>query len=50
VGRRAAVPRGVPVVVGAGERLFDGVANVELEPLGTGSDALVTHLTYRVRR
>jgi dihydrofolate reductase len=40
-----------PVVLGAGERLFDGVGAVALESLedswGTG---LVTHLRYRVTR
>jgi dihydrofolate reductase len=39
-----------PVILGAGERLFDGVANVDLEPLESRGNALVTHLTYRVRR
>jgi dihydrofolate reductase len=38
-----------PYVLGAGERLFDGVADVELEkleaPPGSG---IVTHLSYRV--
>jgi dihydrofolate reductase len=38
----------VPVILGAGERLFDGVANVDLEPLSTRGNALVTHVTYRV--
>jgi dihydrofolate reductase len=40
-----------PAVLGAGERLFDGVGALTLEPLeepwGTG---LVTHLSYRVTR
>jgi dihydrofolate reductase len=37
-----------PVVVGEGERLFEGVGNFELERIGEprGTD-LVTHLTYR---
>jgi dihydrofolate reductase len=39
-----------PVILGAGERLFDGVANVDLEPLESRGNALVTHVTYRVRR
>ncbi|MFD0692126.1 dihydrofolate reductase family protein [Actinomadura fibrosa] len=40
-----------PVVLGAGERLFEGVGDVDLEPVGKpwGTD-LVTHLTYRVNR
>jgi dihydrofolate reductase len=39
-----------PVILGAGERLFDGVANVDLEPLESRGNALVTHVTYRVTR
>ncbi len=37
-----------PVVLGAGERLFDGVGDISLEPLDVSSTALVTHLSYRV--
>jgi dihydrofolate reductase len=40
----------VPVVLGAGERLLDGVGNFDLEPLGVKSNELVTHLSYRVVR
>lgn len=36
-----------PVIIGAGERLFDGVTDTNLEPVATSSTALVTHLTYR---
>ena len=39
-----------PVVLGAGERLFDGVADVTLEPIGAVCNDLVTHLSYRVVR
>jgi dihydrofolate reductase len=39
-----------PVVLGAGERLLDGVGNFDLEPLGVTSNELVTHLSYRVVR
>ncbi|RJL30053.1 dihydrofolate reductase family protein [Bailinhaonella thermotolerans] len=40
-----------PVLLGAGERLFDGVGDLDLEPLGEPSGtSLVSHLTYRVRR
>jgi dihydrofolate reductase len=39
-----------PVVLGAGERLLDGVGNFDLEPLGATSNELVTHLSYRVVR
>jgi hypothetical protein len=37
-----------PVVIGAGERLFDGVAQVDLERLEVIATDLVTHMTYRV--
>ena len=39
-----------PVVLGRGERLFAGVEDVELEPLGVSGTALVTHLRYRIPR
>jgi dihydrofolate reductase len=39
-----------PLVLGAGERLFDGVADVDLEPVSMRQTDLVTHLTYRVPR
>jgi dihydrofolate reductase len=39
-----------PLVLGAGERLFDGVADVDLEPVSVRQNELVTHLTYRVPR
>ena len=39
-----------PVVLGAGESLFDGVADVDLEPLDVRGTALVTHVRYRVIR
>ena len=39
-----------PVLLGAGERLLDGVGNFDLEPLGVKSNELVTHLTCRVVR
>jgi dihydrofolate reductase len=38
----------VPVVLGAGERLLDGVGDLTLEPLDVSGTALVTHLSYRV--
>jgi dihydrofolate reductase len=40
----------VPVVLGAGERLFDSVGELALEPLDVGGTGLVTHLRYRVLR
>ena len=39
-----------PVLLGVGERLFDGGPNVELEPLAVRQTRLVTHLSYRVAR
>jgi dihydrofolate reductase len=39
-----------PVVLGAGERLFDGVPGVQLEQIGGRSASLVTHVHYRVVR
>jgi dihydrofolate reductase len=40
----------VPLVLGAGERLFEGVSNITLEKLGVSGTELVTHLSYRVVR
>ena len=37
-----------PVVLGVGERLFDGVGALSLEPVGVNATDLVTHLTYRM--
>ena len=36
-----------PVVLGAGERIFDGVGQLTLEPVSTRATKFVTHLTYR---
>jgi dihydrofolate reductase len=38
-----------PVVLGAGERLFDGVPAQELDQIDAGHASLVTHVTYRLR-
>jgi dihydrofolate reductase len=38
----------VPVILGAGERLFDGAPDVDLEPISVHGNDLVTHLGYRV--
>jgi dihydrofolate reductase len=38
-----------PLILGAGERLFDGTADVDLEPISVRGNELVTHLAYRVR-
>jgi dihydrofolate reductase len=39
-----------PVVLGAGERLFEGVGQLTLEPLEVSGNDLVTHVSYRVVR
>jgi dihydrofolate reductase len=39
-----------PLVLGAGERLFEGVRDVTLEPLGFSGTSMVTHVSYRVVR
>jgi dihydrofolate reductase len=39
-----------PVVLGAGERLFEGIGNLSLEPLEVRHTGLVTHMAYRVIR
>jgi dihydrofolate reductase len=38
-----------PVVFGKGERLFEGVSNLDLEAVSTRQAALVTHTIYRIR-
>lgn len=38
------------IVLGAGERLLDGVANLKLEPTEVGGTKLVTHVRYQVVR
>ena len=37
-----------PVTVGSGARLFEGIPNLELEPLEISGTKLVTHVKYRV--
>ncbi|TDD86189.1 dihydrofolate reductase [Actinomadura darangshiensis] len=39
-----------PIVLGAGERLFEDVGDIALEPVETARTTLVTHVTYRVSR
>jgi dihydrofolate reductase len=39
-----------PVLLGAGERLFEGVGNFSVEPLEVRHTSLVTHMAYRVAR
>ena len=38
----------VPVTIGSGARLFEGIPDLELEPLGISGTKLVTHVHYRV--
>jgi dihydrofolate reductase len=40
----------VPLVLGAGERLFESVGEITLERLDVTGTDLVTHLSYRVVR
>ena len=37
-----------PMVLGAGERLFEGNAGLDLVPVSSRSTSLVTHVTYRI--
>jgi dihydrofolate reductase len=39
-----------PLVLGVGERIFDGVGELDFEPLEPWGTGLVTHLTYRASR
>jgi dihydrofolate reductase len=39
-----------PIVLGAGERLFTDVGDLDLEPVAVSGTALVTHVEYQVRR
>ena len=38
----------VPATIGSGARLFEGVPNLQLEPLEISGTTLVTHIRYRV--
>lgn len=38
----------VPVILGEGIRLFEGVQNLNLEPIEIGGTRAVTHIKYRV--
>jgi len=38
----------VPVTIGAGVRLFEGVPNLNLEPVESGGTGMVTHIRYNV--
>jgi dihydrofolate reductase len=38
----------VPVTIGAGARLFEGVPNLKLEPIEVSGTSVVTHIRYKV--
>lgn len=38
----------VPVTIGAGTRLFEGVPNLKLEPVEVSGTSVVTHIRYNV--
>lgn len=40
----------VPVVLGDGERLFDGVGHLQAEPVEVAASPLATHVVYRTGR
>jgi hypothetical protein len=40
----------VPIVLGAGERIFDDVGALVLEPVKVVASPAVTHVKYRVVR
>jgi dihydrofolate reductase len=40
----------VPVILGAGERLLDGVGDLNLEPVKVVASPAVTHIKYRITR
>jgi dihydrofolate reductase len=40
----------VPILLGSGERLFDGVADPGLEPVEVLHSPLATHIRYRINR
>jgi dihydrofolate reductase len=37
-----------PVTIGSGARLFEGVPDLNLEPLGISGNNIVTHIRYRI--
>jgi hypothetical protein len=38
----------VPIILGAGERLLDGVGDLTLEPAKVVASPAVTHVKYRI--
>jgi dihydrofolate reductase len=40
----------VPIVLGSGERLFDGISELRAEPVEVAPSPLATHVVYRIDR
>jgi dihydrofolate reductase len=40
----------VPVVLGSGERLFDGISDLRAEPVEVAASPVATHVVYRMTR
>ena len=40
----------IPLVLGGGERLFDGVSDVSAEPIEVAASPKATHVVYRINR
>jgi len=38
----------VPVVLGSGERIFDGVSELNAEPVEVATSPLATHVVYQI--
>ncbi len=38
----------IPVTIGAGSRLFEGVPNLNLDPIEVSGTSVVTHIRYNV--
>jgi riboflavin biosynthesis pyrimidine reductase len=38
----------VPVTIGAGVRLFEGVPNLNLNPIEVSGTSMVTHIRYKI--
>ena len=50
LGAQREVRVGVPVLLGSGERLLEGVGDPTLEPIRVVASPAVTHVKYRVVR
>ena len=40
----------VPILLGRGEQIFDGVTNLRFEPIEVAASPFATHLVYRAAR